>query len=249
MRPSALALSVCLLFPALALADAAALAAKLDALYANRDDAAATKDTEATLSEALKESPNDYEILWRASRWKYWLSDDPSIDDRLKKQLGKEGWMLGDRASKANPDRPEGYYYAAIGMGSYSQAVGILKALGEGLEGQYNDRLDKAMKMDDAMDNSGPLVAKGRYYYELPWPKRDLGKSKELYEKVIARHPNHTRTHVYLAETLLKDGDAKGAKVEIDKALNGSVAYDPPDGRRMQRVAKPIAEKIQGELQ
>lgn len=248
MRTSALALVACLTFPALAFADAAELAVKIDALYAKRDDPAAAKELETTIAEALKQSPEDYGILWRASRQKYWLSDALVIDDRLKKQLGKEGWALGDRATKVNPNGAEGLYFAAIGMGSYSQAVGILKALGEGIEGQYNERLDKSIKLNDDIDVAGPLVAKGRYYFELPWPKRDLAKSKALFEKVLARHPENLRTHAYLAETLLKDGDAKAAKVEIDKALSGSIDYDPPEGRRIKEYAKPIAEKIQGEL-
>ena len=248
MRTIALALVGCLSFPAVAFGDSAEGAAKIDALYAKRDDPASAKELEAAISEALKASPDDYGILWRASRQKYWLSDALVIEDRLKKQLGKEGWALGDRATKVNPNGVEGLYFAAIGMGSYSQAAGILKALGEGIEGQYNERLDKAIKLNDDIDVAGPLVAKARYYFELPWPKRDLTRSKELFLKVLARHPGHLRAHAYLAETLLKDGDAKAAKVEIDKALSGSIDYDPPEGRRIKEYAKPIAEKIQGEL-
>lgn len=249
MRTLALCLVASLSFPALALADPASAAAQIDALYARRDDPAVLKELETLISGALKESPEDYGLLWRASRQKYWLSDALVIGEKLKKQVGKEGWMLGDRATKVNPNGPEGLYFAAIGMGSYSQAVGILKALGEGLEGEYNQRLDKAIKLGDDIDLAGPLVAKGRYYYELPWPKRDLDKSKELFAKAIARHPGNLRAHAYLAETLLKDGDAKAAKVEIDLVLKGSIDYDPPEARRVKEYAKPIAEQIKGELE
>jgi len=42
-------------------------------------------------------------------------------DLRLKKQLGKEGWMLGDRAVKRTPNELKGHYFAAIGIGAYSK--------------------------------------------------------------------------------------------------------------------------------
>jgi len=77
---------------------------KLDDCYARRD--AAEKECDAQASDAVKANAEDYGVLWRASRWKFWLSDG-ATDSRLKKQLGKEGWELGDRATKANPSGPE----------------------------------------------------------------------------------------------------------------------------------------------
>lgn len=239
------------LLPALAGAEGAPASdpsPELDALYAKRDDPAVAKQLEGAVDAALKAHPNDYGVLWRASRQKYWLSDANGLDEKQKRQLGKEGWDLGDRATKANPNGAEGLYFAAIGMGSYSQAVGILKAIGEGLEGEYNDRLDKSIKLNDDFDVAGPLVAKGRYYYELPWPKRNLEKSRETLGKVVARHPESLRAHLYLAESLLKDGEAKKAKEEIDKVAAGSLDYDPPEARRIKERAKPVAEKIAKEL-
>ena len=58
---------------------------------------------------------------WRASRWKFWVSDG-ATDDRLKKQLGKEGWDLGDRATKANPNGAEGLYFALLADGQFGAA-------------------------------------------------------------------------------------------------------------------------------
>jgi len=124
-------------------------------------------------------------------------------------------------------------------MGNYSTAVGILKALGEGIESKFNERLDKAISLNDDIDLAGPLLAKGRYFYELPWPKRDLDKSKESLEKALKKHPENLRAWLYLADTQLKDGDAKKAKESIDKALNGSGAYDPPETKRVKALARP----------
>lgn len=230
-----------------AAADAASYAAKLDELWKTRDTADAIKQNDQVISEGLKAFPKDYEILWRAARYRWWVADGVS-EEKLKKQTAKEGWNFAKRAVEAKPAGPEGKYFTALSIGAYSQAVGILAALGEGLEGQFVDNLDYSLKHNEAFDRYGARTAKGRYWWELPWPKRNLAKSKEELQKSIDKHPEHLRNYYFLADTLLKDGDAKGAKVQIDKALNGDASYDPPEARRVKAWARVLAEKIDKEL-
>jgi predicted Zn-dependent protease len=237
-----------LLLPLLAWADSAEnWIEKLDQLFAGRDDPAFSQELDAVVAQSLREHPNDYEVLWRAARYKQWLADGTS-DERLKKQFGKDAWDLGDRATRQEPHRVEGHYYSAVGLSTYSRANGILKALGQTLEGEFNERIERALQLKPSFLAGAPLVAKGRYYYELPWPKRSLRKSAEYLVQAIETHPENLRAYVYLAETQLKDGKAKQAKETVAKALSGSVEYDPPEGRRSQQLAKKVAAAIEEEL-
>lgn len=233
--------------PAAPAPDASGFVTKLDELWKTRDSADSTRDNDAVIRDALKAFPSDYELLWRAARIRWWVADGLT-DEKLKKQTAKEGWNYAKRAVEAKAQGAEGKYYTALNIGAYSQAVGILKALSEGLEGQFVENLDFAIKNNEPFDRYGGHTAKGRYHWELPWPKRDLGKSKAELQKSIDKQPEHLRNYYYLADTLLKDGDAKGAKVEIDKVLNGSDAYDPAEARRVKAWAKVLAAKIADEL-
>ncbi len=228
-------------------ADAASYVSKLDELWKARDSADSGKQNDDVIRTALKAFPNDYEILWRAARIRWWVADGVT-EEKMKRQVAKEGWNFAKRAVDVKPQGAEGKYYTAINIGAYSQAVGILKAIGDGLEKQFVENLDFSLKANETFDRSGGHTAKGRYYWELPWPKRDLGKSKIELEKGIAQHPEHLRNYYFLADTLLKDGDAKAAKVAIDKALNGSADFDPAEARRIKSWAKPLADKINQEL-
>jgi tetratricopeptide (TPR) repeat protein len=228
-------------------ADAASFATKLDELWKTRDAADAGKLHEEVIKDGLKAFPNDYEILWRAARYRWWVADGVT-EEKLKKQVAKEGWNFAKRAVEAKQAGSEGHYFTALNIGAYSQAVGVLKALGEGLEGQFVDNLEFSLKANESFDRYGGRTAKGRYHWELPWPKRDLGKSKTELQKSIDKNPEHLRNYYFLADTLLADGDAKAAKTAIDKVLTGSDAYDPPEARRVKAWAKTLAAKIDEKL-
>lgn len=231
-----LLVSLLLAAPAFAQAD------QLDELWKTRDDPETMKATDALISQSLKASPDDYELLWRAARSRWWVADGAA--EKLKKQIAKEGWNFAERAQKAKPAGAEAKYYTALNIGAYSQAVGILKALGEGLESKFIENLDFAAKTNEAFDRYGPRTAKGRYHWELPWPKRDLGKSRSELTFVTGKHPEHLRAWFFLAETELKDGKPQDAKLAIDKVITGAGDYDAPEARRIKKWATPVAAQI-----
>lgn len=228
-------------------ADAASYVATLDELWKTRDNADSMKGIDEAIKNGLIAFPESYDILWRAARYRWWVADGLT-EEKTKRAKAKAGWEYAERAVKANPTGAEGKYFTALNIGAYSQAVGILKALGEGLEGKFVENLDYSIKNNESFDRYGGRTAKGRYHWELPWPKRDLKKSKEELQKSIDKNPEHLRNYLFMAETLLKDGDAKGAKVQIDKVLNGDSAYDPPEARRVKGWAKDVATQIDKEL-
>jgi tetratricopeptide (TPR) repeat protein len=232
--------------PAPAAAPAGPDLGKMDALWLKRWDAGAAKELEALLESAASQQPESPAVLVRLARWKAWVADGAAPE--RKKVLGKEIWSLGDRVAKLDPKGADGHYYGALGIGQYSQGVGILSALGEGLEGKFNERLDRALRINASVDDGGAMTLKGRYFFELPWPMRNLEKSAEWLNRCLSKHPHNLRAHLYLAETLLKDGKAQKAKEHIEKAVNGKADYDPAEAARVKNMAKKVQAEIDKEL-
>jgi len=220
--------------------------ATLDALWRERGDPAKADEAIRQGQAALAAHPDDAELMYRLARATLWVGDGEENNDR-KQKLGREVWDIGDRLVKAKPGWVGGYYYAAAGIGIYSQAVGILKALGEGLESKFNDRLDKAIEIDPRFQREMPLIAKGRYYFELPWPKRNLGKSATWYRKALAADPNNLRATAWLGETLWRDGDVAGARAQLAKVQEGHVPDDPAEEARVKSIARKIAAQMDKE--
>jgi len=219
----------------------------IDALWHERGDPAKAEEGIQKCQAALAAKPDDVDRIFRLARAELWVGDGLENNEDRKQKLGREVWELGDRMVKAKPEWVGGHYYAAAGIGIYSQAVGILKALGEGLESKFNERLDKAIQIDPRFQKEMPLIAKGRYFFELPWPKRNLGKSATWYRKALAANPNNLRATAWLGETLWRDGDVAGAKAQLAKVAEAHDPDDPAEEARVKSIAKKIAAQMEKE--
>jgi hypothetical protein len=229
--------------------DPAALLAELDASYERRDDPAQLALHRARLAEAQKLAPRDYEVLWRAARLHFWLADDPKLPSGEKSRLGKAGWELGDRATAANPDRVEGWHYAAAGVGNYALGIGVFTALRQGIEGKFKERLSRAEKIDPGFQNGAIQTAWGRFWYELPWPKYSERRSRESLEAALRMNPDNVRARVYLAELHLKESRRDAARTELGRAISKAPGrYDAPEERRWQEVARRLIAELRTDV-
>ena len=213
--------------------------AEIDAAYKERDEPGAMNAMDAKLADAVKQWPQDYEVLWRSARHYFWLSDDPDLEKKEKSRLGKIGWDYGDRATAASPARVEGWHYAAAGMGNYALGIGIFTALRQGIEGKFKDRLGHATEIDPKFENGGVQTAWGRFWYELPWPKYSAKKCRQALEEALRMNPDSVRAHVYLADLEEKEDEPAKARAELEKAVaNPPGRYDAPEEQRWQAVAR-----------
>jgi tetratricopeptide (TPR) repeat protein len=219
--------------------DPTPLLAEADAAYARRDEPGALDTARAKLDEAERLAPDDYEVLWRRARLEFWLADDPALADAEKSQLGKRAWEYGDKATRAAPSRVEGWNFAAAGVGNYALGIGMFRALREGIEGKFKERMGRAEAIDPDFSKGAIQTAWGRFWFKLPWPKYDAGKAERALEDALRRNPDNVRARVYLADLWVKEGHRGRAKGELARALaNPPGRYDAPEERRMQEVAR-----------
>ncbi len=220
-------------------ADLGGLLAASDAAYARRDEPGQMDAVHEKLAAAEKLAPDDYEVLWRLSRYYFWLSDDPWLPNDQKSTLGKQGWDYGGRASARDPSRVEGWYFGVAGMGNYSLGIGVLKALTQGIEGKFKDGMKKAEAIDPGFNHGGVQTAWGRFYFKLPWPKYDAEKSERYLLDALKRNPRSVRARVYLADLYKKEGHDKEARAQLEKAIAPiDQHYDEPEEARYQKLAR-----------
>jgi tetratricopeptide (TPR) repeat protein len=217
------------------------LLAEVDDEWKRRDERGVIDQIRSQLEQAEKLAPDDHGVLWRLAQLYFWLSDDPSSNDEEKSRLGKRAWDYGDRAASVSPDRVEGWYFAALGIGNYSLGIGVLQALGQGLEGKFKERLGRAESIDPAYFSGGIFTAWGRFYYELPWPKYSARKSEQMLRRALRANPDNLRGRVFLAELYEKEGHPREARRLLQEAIaRRPGSYDAPEERRAQKLARDL---------
>ena len=225
------------------------LIARLDELYRRRDDKASWHEQQRVVQALIARAPNDHAVLWRASRFYFWASDDPGVAKEQRSRWGKDGWDLAERAIVLNPNDVAGYYWAAFCMGNYALGLGVVKALSQGMEGKFRDRLARAQALNPTYDWGGAETAWGRFFDKLPWPKRDRKKAEEHFRKAIELNPSALRARVYLASSY-HDSDrvieAKHLLDEVAAAVPGH--YDAPEERRAQALGAGLMPTVLARL-
>jgi hypothetical protein len=223
-------------------AQVAAFRDKFDQLWKQRDDPKVLKELGLLVRDTVKADPDSFDVRWRQAALLSWSADGAADGSDLKAQLGKSAWDAADRAVQLKDSDVRGHYYGAIGLGLYSEGVGILTALREGLEGKFRDFAQAALRIDKDFLDGAPQMVWGRYFLKLPWPKRDVRKSVEVLTACVKEHPHNLRAKLYLADALDADARKDEAKQMAQEVIDAPPEGDLPEGRRVKALARKWME-------
>jgi hypothetical protein len=228
-------------------AAAAGWTAEFDQLFPQRADKAVLAKLYKLAEGALKGNDADFEGNWRLAALLNWDANNYPDGD-LKAGLGKRAWTVADKAIAAKPDDVRGQYNAATGIGLYSEGVGILTALSQGLEGKFKSRNEAALRIDKDYANGAPQSLWGRFFFKLPWPKRDLDKSVQILTAAVASHPTNLRAKYYLADSLLATDKKADAKKLADEVMAAPVGADPSEDNKVKSETANWLKAHEGDL-
>jgi tetratricopeptide (TPR) repeat protein len=216
-------------------------------LYLERDQPGVGAKAIAILDQAIAANPDHVELRWRVARFHFWLADTASSDS-VRISHAKTCWDHAEKVKQLAPQQVHGHYWAMACIGAYSEGVGIVNAVRQGLAGKFEDNGLKAVSIDASIDQGGPLRGMGRYYDQLPWPLRDADKSRDYLGRALSAGPSHARNLYFMADLELEEGDEDAARELLNKVLALSVAGsgNPPEVRLFHKKARALLAEIDG---
>jgi hypothetical protein len=220
---------------------------RFDRLWHQREDPKVMQEILALAKEQQAKQPKDYDANWRLASVLVWEADGLPDGDQ-KASVAKQAWEIAEKAAEARPKEVQGQYYAGTGLGLYSEGVGILTALRQGLEGKFRSYSLAALRINRDFLDGGPLVLWGRYFFKLPWPKRDVGQSIKVLTNTLVKHPANLRAKLYLADALLADDKKAEARKQIDEIAAAPIGVDPPEDHRIKSRAAQWVKEHQKDL-
>ncbi|MFW5975459.1 MAG: hypothetical protein ACOCP6_01740 [Desulfosalsimonas sp.] len=208
------------------------------------------KEVVELYEEVLEEDPDSFEANWRIARACRFYADLAKMqeaddwEDKCRR-YGEKGMEYAKKAIELKPERPEGYYYYGLCVGSYSDGVGIITALRKGLKGKTQENLEKAYEIDKNFAEGGPIVALGRFWQLVPWPYNDTDKAMQYYrefqETESFDNPRAANARVWMSEILIDRGGSK-AEEEARELLEETVELT--DNPYWEKEARELLEEI-----
>jgi len=187
------------------------------------------KAADAAVSAAAA-APQDYAANWKAAMAcrKYGeelVKQEASGWKDTAKKTAKEGMKYGEIAQKLNSSGIEGWYWYGLCVGTYSDCVSILTALGEGLKGKTQKSFETAYGIDKTYDNGGPILSLGRFWQVLPGiAGKDVKKAEKLFDEYIslfgAKADANEDAWFYRGELYKETKRPTEAKADLQKAAS-----------------------------
>jgi tetratricopeptide (TPR) repeat protein len=188
------------------------------------------KEAAEAAVKAASSAPDDYAANWVAAKECRLYGDEMVVQaadgwKALAKATARDGMKYGDIAVKLNPTGVDGWYWYGLCVGTYSDCVSILTALGEGLKGKTQKAFETAYALDKTYDNGGPILSLGRFWQVLPGiAGRDLKKAEQLFTEYIDQFGTNADANKdawYFRGSLYKDrGKKDEARADLEKAAS-----------------------------
>ncbi len=248
--------------------------AAASAAWAERGDEKKLREAIAHYQRAIEIDPKDVESYEQLTRALYFLADghirfhtDANAESDLLKafeqsvtaaekglialsepfaQKMRDGAKIEEAAKTLDKAGVPLLYWRASALGKWATAKGFATLL------SYKDEIKEVMQIcldkDPDYFYSGPDRYFGVFYARAPsFAGGDLAKSREHFDKSIAKQPNYFGTHVLMAEDLaVKAQDRKLFDEHIEYVLKGDpavIADLAPENRIEQKKAELLKKQ------
>lgn len=209
-------------------------------LYAERQDLDKVRKALEVLEGARNPDSRDFAVEAAFAKYSYFLGSRKEVDESEAEKVLKNGLSAAKIASRLEPGKPDGHFWAAAILGEQSKrapmTVGIVsvKKIREGMLRVVD--IDSDFQASAAYLGLGQLELNTRGL-----AGGDINKAIEYLEKGLEKSPNNAYFYPYLAEAYFavdKDEEAKKLIRDLD-----SLKPDP-EFRPEYDDAKQISEKL-----
>lgn len=214
---------------------------KCHELARNRTDMALYREAIQCYEQSFAAAPlEDTAVLLGKSY--YWLGSHSAED--VQTALFQKGIDWSKKAIELNSKSAGGYFWLGVNNGKYGESRGILKSLF--LVGPIKEAMQQVIAIDPAYEHGGAYRVLGRMYYKLPgFAGGGVDKSITNLKKSLDYAPNVSTTHVFLAESYIKQKDYQGAKNELNFVLKAAAIPGlEPEFQADKAAAARLLEEI-----
>jgi tetratricopeptide (TPR) repeat protein len=216
---------------------------RADRLFAARDNIESLKQALAIVEAISAKEQSNYDALWRAAKFKYYMADREQ--DKTKK--GKTLDFAIQAAKKAvmiDGNRVEGHFWFAANAGEYADMKGAFQSLS--LVKTIRKEFEAALALDPMFENGASYLALGQIDLSLP---RLLGGNEkrgiERLEQGLKSAPSNAEMKIALADAYDKKNKRDEARKLLESVLSaGDPARTPNELEELRNKTRERLDKM-----
>ena len=205
---------------------------RVDHLFTYGENPARDREALAVLEDAVRSSPGDFNLLWRAARAAYYSGEhDKAIS-------------FAQRAIQIDSGKPDGHFWLAAGYGGVAEKRGMFKALT--LIGKIRSGMETVVRIAPDYEHANAYLALCELDRQLP---RIIGGSVpraiSYCEKGIRIAPSNLDLKLALARTYQEAGRKTDARRQLEELIAMPVGTARPTAERgVQEEARKMLVKF-----
>jgi tetratricopeptide (TPR) repeat protein len=190
--------------------------AEADRLFGYGAEPANERRALELLDSAVKESPADYSLLWRAARSYYYTGDGVAAKERVK--YFERGIEIANRAIAQNANGVEGHFWLAANQGGICREKGGLTAFK--MVKKVRAELEIVLRLNDAYEEASVYTALGQIDRQVPGLfGGDIKRSIARLEQGLKIAPGNLELKQALAESYVEANRKADARRQLEDLL------------------------------
>jgi tetratricopeptide (TPR) repeat protein len=190
--------------------------AEADRLFTAGEDPSQDKRALLALERALAESPNDYDLLWRAGRATAEAGDAAPPDQ--KPPFFERAIRYAERAVALRPGGVEGHFWLGASWGKYAEARGGLKAWR--LTKKLRAEMETVLKLRPDYEDGAAYLALGELDRRLPGLfGGSKSRARAYLEQGVRVAPHNLDLKLELATLSADEGRREDARRLLEEIL------------------------------
>lgn len=189
---------------------------KSDELFVQRDNVVKLKEAVQSIARARNADQRNFEVEWKSAKYNYFLGKQ-TIDDTEADNYLKAGYSAGMIAARIEPNKPDGYFWAAANLGEQAKRSPITVGLKS--KGEIRDLMNKVIEIQPNYQGASAFDGLAQLEMATRLTGGNAEKAVEYLEKAITYEKENSYLYLHLAQAYLAVQKTAEAKKQLEYIL------------------------------
>jgi tetratricopeptide (TPR) repeat protein len=189
------------------------LVKQTDALFSQRTDVAKLREAVSKIAQARNPEQRNFEVEWKFAKYSYFLSKQ-TTDEKDAEKLLKDGYAAGMIASRLEPNKPDGYFWAGACLGEQSRRSPL--TVGISSTDEIRGLMNKVIEIQPNYEGASAFDVLAQIELSTRLLGGSVEKAVQYLEKALQIEKENLYIYLHLAEAYLAVDKKTEAKKQID---------------------------------